>query len=275
MTARETLAVLVIGRGRLGSSVARALRASGAEVAHWPGRGRWPARAPDVDVTLLAVADPFLEATASRLAPRLHRGCPVLHVSGARGASVLAALAPRPLGVLHPLVSFGSRRAAIASHAVAVVAGDRRAVRAARALSTRIGLTTVHAEIHGPRYHAAAALLANGAAALATRAVDALERQGLRRDRAEQAIAGLLHSVADNVSSVGVPAALTGPIARGDADTVRAHRAALDGKTLRAYEAIAPIVLEVAAEAGLPEAKVRAVRAALTRAGNRARPRRA
>lgn len=253
--------MLIVGRGRLGRSLARALRARGVTLAHWAGRGSWPAM-PDADIALLAVADPFLEDVASRLAPRLGSRCVVIHASGARGIEALASLAPRPRAVMHPLVSFvgvGPSR----EGAFAVVAAERAARGRTRWLASTLGLTVIEADIHGARYHASAALVANGAAALATRAVEALERQGISRRRSERAIAGLLRSVADNVASVGVPRALTGPIVRGDATTVRAHRAAMDRRTRAAYDAIAPVILDVAREAGLPSEKARAIRAVL------------
>ncbi len=264
--------MLIVGRGRLGRSLARVLRARGVALTQWAGRGRWPAM-PDVDVALLAVADPFLEEVASRLAPRLAPECVVIHASGARGIEALHALRPRARAVMHPLVSFVGVGPSLEG-AFAVVAGDRAAMGRTRWLARALGLTTIEAAIHGARYHAAAALVANGAAALATRAVGAIEKQGVSRRCAERAVAGLLRSVADNVASVGVPRALTGPIVRGDARTVRAHRAAMDLRTRAAYDAIAPVILDVAREAGLSREKARAIRAALlTRASSRARPR--
>ncbi len=223
-------------------------------------------------MVLLAVADPFLESTARRL-EALPSRAPVLHASGARDASALDSLRPRPVGVFHPLVSFAGRRAPSLAGAVVVVAGDPAAVRVARRLAAALDLDVIDAPLHGPRYHASAALVANGAAALATRAVRALEGQGVSTRRAERAVAGLLRSVADNVARVGVPAALTGPIVRGDAATVAAHRAAIDPKTRAAYDAIAPVILDVAREAGLSASNARAIRAALTRAGSRSRTR--
>ncbi len=266
-----TLRVLVIGRGRLGTSVARALRAARASVVHWSGRGPWPVRRPAVDVALLAVADPFVSDVAARLAARLGRACVVLHASGAHGASLLDPLAPRARGVLHPLVSFAGAHAPRLERATAVAGGDARAVRAARSLGRALGLEVVVLPIHGPRYHAAAALVANGAAALATFAVHSLHAQGMPRRVAERAVGGLLRSVAENVATVGVPRALTGPIVRGDAAGVARHRAALDPPTRAAYDAIAPVILAVAREAGLPPARARAVGVALTRAARRPR----
>jgi predicted short-subunit dehydrogenase-like oxidoreductase (DUF2520 family) len=124
------------------------------------------------------------------------------------------------------------------------------------------------ADVHGPAYHAAAALVANGAAALAHAGVDVLVALGIERREAARTLAGLLRSVADNVAHVGVPDALTGPIARGDAATVRLHRAALArlGKDeLAAYDAVAPVIVRTASDAGLPNAGVHAIRRELAR----------
>ena len=91
-----------------------------------------------------------------------------------------------------------------------------------------VGDRPVRAQVHGPAYHAAAALGANGAAALAAVAVRVLEAQGMTRRDAERAMGALLRTVGENVETVGVPTALSGPVIRGDAGTVRRHREALE-----------------------------------------------
>jgi hypothetical protein len=91
-------------------------------------------------------------------------------------------------------------------------------------------------------YHAAAGLVANGAAALAAGGVDLLERAGVDRKTAALMLGPLLRSVADNVERIGLPAALTGPIRRGDAAGVARHLALL--------ERIAPHVVELYLAAG-------------------------
>ncbi|MFO0683087.1 MAG: DUF2520 domain-containing protein [Sandaracinus sp.] len=251
--------VLIVGRGRLGSSLARALHRRGAHVASWAGRGRWPRVAPPIDVVLVAVADPHVPAIAARLAPLLAARTPVLHASGALSIDALAALAPRPLGVLHPLVSFASRRAPRLEGTTVVIDGAPAAVRAARRVARLLAMRALVRPLHGPRYHAAAALVANGAAALAHEAVRVLDTLGLPQRDAQRAIGALLGTVADNVARIGVPAALTGPVVRGDAGAVARHRAALDPRARRAYDAVLPVIVEVAREAGLAPAQARAI----------------
>jgi predicted short-subunit dehydrogenase-like oxidoreductase (DUF2520 family) len=116
----------------------------------------------------------------------------------------------------------------------------------------------VIAETGDAGYHAAAALAANGAVALAFTSVRVLERLGFDRRDAECAIGGLLQSVGENVQSLGVPAALTGPIARGEAEAVQKHRKALrrlDRDALGAYDAVVPIIVRCARAMGLSRSK--------------------
>jgi predicted short-subunit dehydrogenase-like oxidoreductase (DUF2520 family) len=87
-----------------------------------------------------------------------------------------------------------------------------------------------------------------------------------------------LRTVGENVARVGTPAALTGPIVRGDAATVRAHRDALDAvdpDARAAYDALAPHVLACALAAGLDRARAdeveRAFAAALEEGPRRGR----
>jgi predicted short-subunit dehydrogenase-like oxidoreductase (DUF2520 family) len=266
----KTLALLVVGRGRLGRALGRALAERGARVVAWAGRGAWPRVAPAVDGVLLAVPDPFVAEVARALAPRLPAGVPLLHASGALGPEVLAETG-HPHAAMHPLVSFAAPRAPTLEGTTFVVAGDRAAVRVARRIAATVGARAIARGVHGPRYHAAAALVANGAAALATRAVELFVREGFTRRDAERAIGALLRSVGENVIREGVPRALTGPIVRGDAATVARHRAALEGEALHAYDALAPIVLAVAIEAGLAPSQADVVRRAL--ASRRDQPR--
>lgn len=171
------------------------------------------------------------------------------------------------VGVMHPLVSFPTPEAIPELEGTTfVIDGNRRAVATAKKIAGLLGARALVAQIHGPAYHAAAALLANGSAALAAVAVDLLARLGVDLDDAEHAIGALLRSVADNIETIGVPDALTGPVMRGDAATVRGHRAALRRfpRALGAYEAVGPMILRVAREAGLSGSRASAMRRALT-----------
>jgi predicted short-subunit dehydrogenase-like oxidoreductase (DUF2520 family) len=226
---------VVIGRGKLGRALATQLAQRGVEVSLRAGaraKAEPSAKVPKSTslVYVLAVPDAAIANVAARIAARLAARDVVLHCAGARDLSELEAAARVGAAtcVLHPLVSFASRRKLPPLAGATFVAhGSPRALSAARWLCRKLEARCLVAPITGPAYHAAAALLANGSAALAYSAQRILVELGVTPRSAQQALAGLLATVAQNVRALGVPAALTGPLSRGDQATVRAHLRAL------------------------------------------------
>jgi hypothetical protein len=84
------------------------------------------------------------------------------------------------------------------------------------------------AEVDRASYHAAAGLVANGAAALAEAGARLLELAGCPARDSARVLGPLLRSVAENVERLGLPEALTGPVRRGDAETVLRHIASIE-----------------------------------------------
>lgn len=260
--------VAILGRGKVGTALARALRPT-TSVMLVRGRGRPSTKLATADVVLVCVPDAAIAGCANDIAAHIRPGAAVLHVAGARSHEELAALRSvgASVGAMHPMVSFapGVKLPGFEG-TVFVLGGDERAVRAGKRVAKAVGAHPVVAAVHGPVYHAAAALAANGAVGLANQAVKLLEGLGLDRRDAERAIGGILGTVALNVRTVGVPAALTGPIARGDGATVERHRrllASTSTEALLAYDGSAPAVLACARDAGLDDAGVRSVSRAL------------
>lgn len=253
--------ILIIGRGRVGGALRRSLAADGQHTLVGAGR-RWkPSSVRRADVVLLAVSDESIEAVARDVAPDVNPRATVLHCAGARSTKELASCKTRgaAVGVMHPLVSFPSKRRNPSLQGTTfTVSGSRRAITISKRLANACGARVVVAQTADPSYHAAAALVANGAAALAFVSVGLLERLGFGKRSAELAIGGLLRSVGENVQSLGVPAALTGPIARGEADAVAHHRRALgliSRDALGAYDAVVPAIVQCARAAGLSPAR--------------------
>jgi predicted short-subunit dehydrogenase-like oxidoreductase (DUF2520 family) len=250
---RDGLAVFVVGAGKVGRALTRALRAGGATVTLRPARRGLP-RAIEADVVVLAVRDRDLAALAENMVGVVDRRAVVVHVAGALGAEVLSALRGACAGVaqMHPMISFASTRFAPALHHGNVhVQGDPAAVARARRLARLLGMTprTVPG-LDAVAYHAAAGLVANGAAALAAVGAELLVKAGVSRDVAPRMLGPLLRSVADNVETLGFPDALTGPVRRGDASGVEKHLRTLHEKLPEAV----PLYL-AAAEAQLPLAR--------------------
>jgi predicted short-subunit dehydrogenase-like oxidoreductase (DUF2520 family) len=96
---------------------------------------------------------------------------------------------------------------------------------------------------------------ANTMVRLLTEAVDLMERAGLDREEALQGLAGLFRGGLEASLDRGLPAALTGPVTRGDIDTVRAHIDLLrdDPEMLNAYRAVSRLALRQARLDGRPD----------------------
>ena len=248
-----SLDVFVLGAGKVGTALTRALRAKGAQVTLRAARKGLP-RGIDAEVVVLAVRDRDLAPLAAKMVGVVSRRAVVVHVAGALGADALSPLRGWCAGIaqMHPMISFASTRFAPSlQHGNVHVQGDAAAVARARRLVRLLGMTprTVPG-LDTVAYHAAAGLVANGAAALAAVGTELLVKAGVPREVAPQMLGPLLRSVADNVEALGFPAALTGPVRRGDAAGVEKHL-----KTLREKLPAAVGLYLAAAEAQLPLAR--------------------
>jgi predicted short-subunit dehydrogenase-like oxidoreductase (DUF2520 family) len=102
-------------------------------------------------------------------------------------------------------------------------------------------------------YHAAACAASNYLVTLLDYAATLMVRAGVPADAALPALLPLVQGTVKNLDAVGLPGALTGPIARGDVGTVRGHLAALraaPGDLVRLYVALARKTAEVALRKG-------------------------
>jgi predicted short-subunit dehydrogenase-like oxidoreductase (DUF2520 family) len=127
-------------------------------------------------------------------------------------------------------------------------------------------------------YHAAAVFASNYLVALAGLAVELLETIGWSEPDAVAGLVPLMEGALAEVARNGPTGALTGPIRRGDVETVTRHLEALASRPRVAdlYRMLGQIALEIAARAGLEPTAVERVNRALTRnvaATRRRRPR--
>ena len=261
--------VFVLGAGRAGRGLARALLASGVQVVGLHGRradaggampvtaGPLPRTLASADVVLVAVQDAAIEAALAELlaSARLARGAVVLHASGsaeaAEGGAALRA-AGHAFGTFHPLVplSDAARAPAMMRGAWVGVDGDPRAREASAALAASLGARTLEIPAGAkPRYHAAAVFASNFPVVLAAIAARLMSDAGVDAEGARGAVECLLALAAANVAGRDPAAALTGPVVRGDAVTVRRHLAALagDDEARAAYVALSRAALGMAA----------------------------
>ena len=222
---------LIVGPGRVGRAFARALSGAG-KTPLLAGRADLAELAAEAEAALLCVPDseirPACEAVVSS-APNLRF---VGHTSGATRLDALAAATAGGIGVfsVHPLQTIPGGEADLTGAPAAIAGSTPEALEVARLLASECQMAPFEVpEESRAAYHAAAAMASNFLIALEATAVELLEAAGIEDGR--DLLTPLVLRSAANWAEHGSDA-LTGPIARGDEETVRRH--------LEAIEEIAP-----------------------------------
>jgi predicted short-subunit dehydrogenase-like oxidoreductase (DUF2520 family) len=264
--------VVIIGAGRVGTALAARLQEGGRDVSLVArsdrSRARAAAVAPDVPVlgldaaatagtVLLCVADDDLPTVAAALS-ELDPAALVAHTSGRYGLSVLSGLTARTAAI-HPVMTFAGGPADLANlDGIAYgVTAQGPGLAAATALVADLGgVVELVPDERRPLYHAALCHAANHLVTLIADAAELLREAGV--EDTSRVLGPMTRAALANVlaldPSTDLPAgdaALTGPVVRGDAGTVAAHLAALDGSPAApAYRAMARRTAERAEQAG-------------------------
>jgi predicted short-subunit dehydrogenase-like oxidoreductase (DUF2520 family) len=269
------LSVGVVGTGRVGSALGAALRQAGHRPVAASGvsersRRRAEQLLPGVplvdpsevlaraDLVLLSVPDDVLSELITGLAATgaVRQGQLIAHTSGRYGTGVLEpALRAGALPLaLHPVMTFTGTPVDVqrlAGCSFGVTAPEELRL-AAQALVIEMGGEPEWiAEEARPLYHAALAIGANHLVTLVGQSVDLLRATGV--EAPEKMLGPLLGAALDNSLRSG-DAALTGPVARGDAGTVSAHLAELGEHAPRmvaSYLAMARATADRAIDHGL------------------------
>jgi predicted short-subunit dehydrogenase-like oxidoreductase (DUF2520 family) len=248
-------AFALVGPGRAGSAVALALAARGWRPVAVAGKkvdatstrvvaARLGAPAVEVadagrdaDVLIVATPDAAIAGAAAALAPTLRRGALVVHLSGASTLHELdGVLLARPdveVGSLHPLQSLpsGERGCERLAGSWCAVDGSPRVER----LALSLGMRPFRLDpAERARYHATACIASNHLVAL----LGQVERLAATTGVPFEAFLPLVRGTLENVEDLGPAAALTGPVARGDDETVARHVDALPPEERDTYLAL-------------------------------------
>ena len=228
--------VRVVGPGRAGGALSSALTKVGwtvlAPVRHGDALAD---AAKDVDLLLIATPDGAIGEVAASITPI--ETTVVAHLSGARGLEVLAT---HPLrAALHPLTSMpnaelGAERLARGAWFALDASSDEAMTIVESVVTALSGRSFVVNDEHRVAYHAAAAIASNHVVAL----LGSAERVAASAGVPLEAYLELVRATIDNIEDLGVVDALTGPIARGDWETVACHREAIDPLELALYDAL-------------------------------------
>ena len=219
------LRVAVVGAGRMGRALLAAVPAW-----HGPfGRGFDGANgthgahgANGFDVVLLAVPDDQIGRAAACVRP----GPMVGHTAGSLGLSVLAP--HHECFAVHPLMTVPAEGADFRGAGGAIAGSTDRALGVAASIAATLGLVAFEiADADRAAYHASASIASNFLVALEGAAETLLATTGADR----RLLAPLVRASVEHWVALGAERALTGPIARGDHQTVARQRAAVAERT--------------------------------------------
>ena len=272
--------VFIIGPGQVGRGLVRAFRTSEVEVVGLHGKrpsglatssGALPEAMSSANVVMLSVRDPQLdealeEVIAATKSGLVERGTVVLHTSAIAEPQGLRALSDAgfPGGTFHPLVPFSDPEvsAQLLRGGWIGIDGDNAAKSTARRLAGHVGARTLDIP-PGKKaaYHAAAVISSNFPVVLASVAGHLLHDIGVPDATAYQAVESLMRGALTNMKQTLPDDALTGPVMRGDADTVGKHLRALKEheRALEVYRALSAAAVEIAQRRGTDPKKLAAV----------------
>ena len=283
--------VAIIGAGRVGSAVGALLAKAGYVIRAVTARTKGSAEgaqafigaqeaatdpvgaATGAGIVFITTPDRAIRDVSEKLAAgkALVAGTVVVHMSGAHSLDLLdaAATAGAFRAVLHPLQSLASREQGVANLPGSYfrIEADAGALETARELVKALGGIELKmpgwtSDAHSAMlYHAGAVAVSNYFVALVDYGLKFYEKLGADRSEALTAVLPLIRGTLRNIEAVGIPDALTGPIARGDASTVRDHIAAMEARApelLDLYRQLAAQTVAVAQQRGsLSEESVR------------------
>ncbi len=271
--------ITVVGAGKVGTALAVLLQGAGFEIVGIASRTLASALeaaqrlnpkpvvtslpydlTPRGEIVLLTPRDDVISQVCREVADGggFRPGQIVLHVSGSVPSTVLSPAREQGcfVGSMHPLQSFADVDVAIKTlkGAYFCLEGDEEAIQVARGLALALkGKVMTIATEDKPLYHAAAVIASNFFVSITDMSLQFYEAIGIDRKKGLAALMPLIEGSLGNIRALGPVGALTGPIARGDAEVVKQHLQAIRRalpRFLPLYKALAKLNVDVGRRKG-------------------------
>lgn len=229
-----TTKVAIIGAGVVGQTFAKLLAEQpqyAVTLGSRSGDVSMQAAAQNADIVLVTVSDSAIQTVCQDLvaANAIKADAVVAHCSGALTSEILQRHAG-PTASIHPLQTFPNVEAALPKVAgtYCYCEGNEQALQTLKPLISALQMQPVIIQAKNkPLYHAAAVMACNNLVALMECALQLGEAAEIDRDVMWKSLKPLIDATVENIDKHGTSDSLTGPVARGDADTLCSHLAAI------------------------------------------------
>lgn len=208
------------------------------------------------DILCIAVNDDALETVVRQISACCLNlnGKMVFHTSGVHSSDVLKPLVNHGANVLsiHPLQAFSNHETSVAQLPLTVFSIEGMVDSKVEAFMQDMGLKYMVIEagqkIH---YHLSAVIVSNFLVGTIDFGIRQMQAIGIEESLAREALWPLIENTLNNIKSFGARDALTGPIARGDVNTVKKHQSVLEDEDLQLYNILGQCILDIARKKGL------------------------
>jgi predicted short-subunit dehydrogenase-like oxidoreductase (DUF2520 family) len=257
----RTKRVAIIGAGVVGTALGYLLKKAGYEIAGIASRTLKSARkargfikegdastdlgsvARKADIVFITTSDDAIENACISIASEdgFRHGAVVFHTCGALPSSVLKSARKKgaKTASLHPLQSLANVKEAVKNlpGSYFCIEGDRQAVTVAKGIVKTLKGKEITIQVNKkPLYHAGACAASNFLVATVGFGLDLFQAAGINKQDSLDALMPLIKGTVKNIETLGIPAALTGPIARGDTHVIEDHLHALSKKRKKMIE---------------------------------------
>jgi len=263
--------ISIIGAGRLGKTLGRLFHdnkvfrinsvisrsiKNAEEAAIFIGAGTPADNIEDViksDIYLISTPDGIIKETFKKMKPVPYESI-VFHCSGSLPSSVID---HKNSASIHPVHSFAAPKVSIMSFSGTMCGceGDKDTLSILKEIFKKIG--GVPFDIDGEKkslYHAAAVMACNYFTAIQETAIKMYEESGVSREEAYKILEPIVKGTANNIFQNGTANSLTGPIARGDSETITSHLEAIkDEDILNIYKVLGKIAVELSEKQGIAD----------------------
>jgi predicted short-subunit dehydrogenase-like oxidoreductase (DUF2520 family) len=222
----KRLSIAIVGAGRLGTALAQRLSEAGYEVSKINSRRTPRPKRLSADVIWFCILDAEIAAAARSFSGAEWKGKFAFHSSGVLTSDVLNPLrrAGARVASVHPLMTFVKGSVPNLAGVPFAIEGDPSAVRLARQIVGDLGADPVRIRKQDKvSYHAFATMICPLFVSLLAASEKAAALAGIPKIEARRRMMPILRQTLGNYEKLGPAGAFSGPIVRGDVETIRVH----------------------------------------------------